>query len=152
MRTQTARGLLSALFSAGLASPLIAAVVHTQPPGSDGARYRSAVNGSDYDRMTWDNAGPLSASASYSLTALTNRLLIASFAAIAVPRLAIRRAGNGVVLAWPTNLGGFVLEEDPALGTANWMTVTDRIDVIGTTNQAIVSPAAGNVFIRLWHP
>lgn len=54
MKTHAASGLLVVLFSTALASPLHAAVVYSQPHNGSGALYQSAVNGTDYDQLTWD--------------------------------------------------------------------------------------------------
>jgi hypothetical protein len=72
--------------------------------------------------------------------------------AAAPPRLAIARAGTGVVLSWVTAIPGFLLQENPQPGTTNWVNSTNQVAVSGSTNQVTVSPALGNKFYRLYHP
>jgi hypothetical protein len=59
---------------------------------------------------------------------------------------------NTVVVAWPNASTGFSLQQNGALGTVNWTGVTNPISVVGSENQIIVAPPAGNRFYRLFHP
>jgi hypothetical protein len=59
---------------------------------------------------------------------------------------------NTVVVAWPNPSTGFTLQENPAAGTLSWTAITNQINVVGSENQVIVSPPAGNRFYRLYHP
>jgi len=59
---------------------------------------------------------------------------------------------NTVVVAWPNPSTGFSLQENVAVGSLNWNGVTNAISVVGSENQIIVAPPAGNRFYRLFHP
>ncbi len=58
---------------------------------------------------------------------------------------------NTVVVAWPAPSTGFSLQQNAALVTTNWATVTNVPAVVGSENQVIVSPPVGNQFYRLKH-
>ena len=62
--------------------------------------------------------------------------------------LTISQAGGSVRLAWPTNAVGFGLEQNLALGTPNWRSVTNLPAVTGTNNE-VTMPATGAAFFRL---
>lgn len=69
---------------------------------------------------------------------------------VAPPQLAIvSSAPDALVLEWATNATGFALEQNPDLGTTNWINATNSIVVVGTNNQATISSLNGNVFFRL---
>lgn len=59
---------------------------------------------------------------------------------------------NTVVVAWPAPSAGFSLQQNADLGTANWVSTTNGVSVVGTENQVIVAPPLGNRFYRLVHP
>jgi len=59
---------------------------------------------------------------------------------------------NTVVVAWPDPSTGFSLQQNAALGTTNWASVTNAPAVIGSERQVIISPPVGNRFYRLFHP
>lgn len=66
------------------------------------------------------------------------------------PSLRITPAGNQTVLiAWPTNATGFVLQENPVLASTNWVTVTNQSVVHGSEKQVTVSASEGAAFYRL---
>lgn len=56
---------------------------------------------------------------------------------------------NTVLVAWPSPSTGFSLQQNTALGTLNWLGVTNKPTVVGSENQVIISPPAGNNFFRL---
>jgi len=59
---------------------------------------------------------------------------------------------NTVVVAWPAPSTGFSLQQNAVLGTANWVSVTDPVIVVGGENQVFVSPPTGTRFYRLKYP
>jgi hypothetical protein len=63
--------------------------------------------------------------------------------------LRITRAGNAVVIAWPTNALGYVLESSDALVPGNWASVTNPAGVVGSENTLTNSVANTNKFYRL---
>jgi hypothetical protein len=59
---------------------------------------------------------------------------------------------NTVVVAWPFPSTGFSLEQNALPNTGGWATVTNGVSQVGSENQVIVSPPAGNRFFRLKSP
>jgi hypothetical protein len=64
----------------------------------------------------------------------------------------LRSTTNTVVVSWPTNSTGFVLQQNSILGTTNWVNTDHAVDVVGSQNQVIISPLTGDTFYRLFHP
>ncbi len=56
---------------------------------------------------------------------------------------------NTAVVAWPAPSTGFVLQQNAALGTTNWVNTPTSPIVVGDENQLIVSPPVGRLFYRL---
>jgi hypothetical protein len=54
-----------------------------------------------------------------------------------------------VLVSWPYPSEGFSLQQDGALGTANWVRVTNAPMQVGQEWQLIAQPQAGNKFYRL---
>ncbi|MGH7943201.1 MAG: hypothetical protein ACREFR_19250 [Limisphaerales bacterium] len=65
------------------------------------------------------------------------------------PVLSIKYSGDEAILFWPSDSTGFVLQQSGGLTAANWVDATNLVNVVGNENQAIISPASGNVFYRL---
>ena len=66
------------------------------------------------------------------------------------PTLRLAGAGsNTMVIAWPTNAIGFVLQQNPVLGTTNWVTVTNSPVVVGSEKQVTLPASEGGAFYRL---
>ena len=66
------------------------------------------------------------------------------------PVLRIFLAGtNRVVLAWPASATGYVLQQNSNLAATNWTDVANPVGVVGSENQVVISPSAGNQFFRL---
>jgi hypothetical protein len=69
------------------------------------------------------------------------------------PRLTISKSvTNTVVISWPTNAPGYVLQQNGFCGTTNWVNVTNPIVVVGQQHEALLSAPTGNCFFRLIHP
>jgi len=85
----------------------------------------------------------------FALTALT--LVDASLPPIP-PTLQISLVSSKAAqLYWPTNSTGFTIQQNTDLGTTNWISMTNVVNVVGTNNQVRLSPLIGNVFFRLVH-
>ena len=56
---------------------------------------------------------------------------------------------NTAVVAWPAPSTGFSLQQNPNLTSTNWTTVTNPVNIVGSENQVIFSPLAGNLYFRL---
>ncbi len=63
-----------------------------------------------------------------------------------------RTTTNTVLVAWPSSVTGFSLQQNALLGNTNWLGVTNTVNVVGSENQVIISPPAGNRFFRLKSP
>jgi sugar lactone lactonase YvrE len=65
-----------------------------------------------------------------------------------VPNLTISQsAGNVITVSWPA--GGFILQTNAVLGTANWGPYGGAVNTTNGTSNVTVSPAQGNLFFRL---
>jgi hypothetical protein len=70
-----------------------------------------------------------------------------------IPQLNIRLGNsNGVVVHWQWPSTGFVLQQTPALDSANWVNAANPVEVVDGQNQVTVWPTTGNGFYRLFHP
>ena len=66
------------------------------------------------------------------------------------PTLMIAQDGNQMVLSWPTNAAGFVLEAADSLSSSTtWSTNSDTPIITGDQNTITVSNPAGSKFYRL---
>jgi Putative collagen-binding domain of a collagenase/Protein of unknown function (DUF4038) len=63
-----------------------------------------------------------------------------------------RGSSNTAVVAWPTQPGGFTLEQNSDLQTTNWTSVTQPVNVVGSENQITISLAPAQQFFRLAQP
>lgn len=59
---------------------------------------------------------------------------------------------NTVILSWPAEASGFVLQENPDFTTTNWSTTTNIISFVNTNNQAVLPLSSGKNFFRLAQP
>ena len=71
-----------------------------------------------------------------------------------VPSLGIAVSDNNVVLSWPTNASGFLLQENSSLAGTNWVTLTNApvVNVSNSEYEVILSPASVISFFRLRGP
>ena len=59
---------------------------------------------------------------------------------------------NTVIVAWPAPSTSFNLQQNAAVGTTNWTSVTNFQYTVGGEYQVIISPPTGNRFYRLKSP
>jgi hypothetical protein len=69
-----------------------------------------------------------------------------------VPRLAVFRDGNSVILSWPAPAANFVLESTATLSPPNWAPVSAAQIVVGAQVQATETAVSGSRFYRLREP
>jgi len=102
--------------------------------------------------VNWTDNGELaSTSASYTFTNLVNRSLVANF--VALPQLSFSAPqANTLVLAWPTNFSGFVLQQNSDPATANWADATNAVSIVGSNRQVTIAPLNSSAFFRLRRP
>jgi hypothetical protein len=89
--------------------------------------------------------------------ALADYAFVANFTAVsgpvAPPQLAFGASSPGVlILQWPTNETGSVLEQNSDLGSTNWVTFAGPTTVVGTNYQATIPTQTGSGFFRLAKP
>ena len=68
------------------------------------------------------------------------------------PLLTIVHTGNGVTVSWQAVTGFNTLLQTPSLNPSNWTTNTGTINSSGGTNSVIITPATGNLYLRLRNP
>jgi hypothetical protein len=59
---------------------------------------------------------------------------------------------NTAVLAWLAPSTGWTLQSNTNLATTIWAGVTNAVNVVGSENQVVISPPAGNKYFRLSNP
>jgi hypothetical protein len=78
-----------------------------------------------------------------------SRLIVSASSTQPAPALNIRYSTTAVIVAWPSQFTGFVLEHSADLGEGTWTTVANPTQVVGPENRVVVPPAIGNQFFRL---
>jgi hypothetical protein len=68
------------------------------------------------------------------------------------PALEIRRSGNSVIVSWPGDAEGFVLESSAKLEAGAWTVVPDTPLVLGSQRAVVVRASAQTQFFRLRRP
>lgn len=116
----------------------------------------SPTPGYVFENWTLDGA-PAGTNNPVTFDALADYAFVANFTAVAVPdappQLAFVTSSPGVlVLQWPTNAAGFVLEQNPELGSTNWVTFAGPTIVVATNYQVTISTQTGSGFFRLAKP
>ena len=69
-----------------------------------------------------------------------------------LPALTITRSGSNAVISWPTNATGFGLQQSSALGSPNWVGVTNPVSIVNARNQVSVRATNRANFYRLKSP
>ena len=67
---------------------------------------------------------------------------------VATPGLGGLRSGTSLLLFWPTNIPGFVVETSPRLNSTNWAPTSQSFE-FGNTNVEIIDTTGSNAFYRL---
>jgi hypothetical protein len=65
------------------------------------------------------------------------------------PRINVARVGNTVVISWPTNSGFGAIQSAATLAPAEWISLTQQPNVVGTNYQVSLPISSDNVFFRL---
>ena len=61
-------------------------------------------------------------------------------------------ASNTVVICWPLNSAGYVLQENSDLGSTNWVTMAITPNIVGGRKQVILPSTTGKHFYRMICP
>lgn len=100
--------------------------------------------------LNWtENGSVVSTSQNYQFTNIVNRSLVANFG----PRLVIPSYNQHTFsVQWPSNFGGYLLQHNTNLGSTNWVTASEPVNLVGTNYQAAIPTTNGRHFYRLYHP
>lgn len=118
----------------------------------------TAIPASGFAFNNWTLGGaPAGTNNPVTFDALADYVFVANFTVVsgpvAPPPLAFVTTSPGaLVLQWPTNAPGFLLEQNSDLASTNWVDSTNAVSIVGTNHQAAVSPASGRFFFRLRKP
>lgn len=78
---------------------------------------------------------------------------ISNFVYIPYPALTAQSTGSGtVVLSWPAEIGGYVLQSRAALGSGTWQNVGATVSQVNGRNQVTLTGVTGAQFYRLTLP
>jgi len=97
-----------------------------------------------------DAGGPLTGG-NYSLTGGFWALFAVQTAGAPVLHIFVS-ATNTAVITWLAPATGFSLQQNTNLVANSWGPVTNSVNTVGSDNQVIISPPAGNRFYRLFKP
>jgi hypothetical protein len=121
------------------------------------------AGGSDYDRgygIAVDTKGNCYTAGFFAGTTVFDNFTLTSYggydsfaARLDGPSLSISRVGDQIVLAWPTNAAGLVLQTASGLASPlNWLNSTTTPVVVGQENCVTIRISSGNGFYRLRNP
>lgn len=66
------------------------------------------------------------------------------------PTLTIQAINNqSALISWPSVYVNYVLQQNPGLGTTNWLQTTNTVSLINGTNQVTAALTTNNMFFRL---
>jgi hypothetical protein len=83
----------------------------------------------------------------------TSHQIINNFSFVSIPTEALEPTGtNTVVLSWPGGIYGYTLQVNSNLAPANWVNVTNRVNVVNGQYQVIVPLVGASEFYRLKLP
>lgn len=63
-----------------------------------------------------------------------------------------RESTNEISVSWSTFAIGYLLQENPALVTTNWSSVTNTPGVVSNLEQVTLGASTNHVYLRLFHP
>ncbi len=110
-----------------------------------------ATPSAGFNFVNWTENGVVASTlASYTFTNIINQSLVANF--VAAPTLSFVKQPNALVLAWPTNFSGLMLQQNSDLRTTTWGKASEAVGTSGTNYQATVLTTNGPRFFRLVHP
>jgi hypothetical protein len=118
----------------------------------------TAIPAPGYAFDNWTLGGaPAGTNNPVTFDALADYAFVANFTAgstpAAPPQVAFVASTPGVlILQWPTNAAGFVLEQSSTLGSTNWVTFAGPTTIVDTNYQVTISTQTGSGFFRLVHP
>ncbi len=78
-----------------------------------------------------------------------SKLVMTGDASQPAPALTIRHSGGGMIVSWPAEFTGYVLQENGDFSSTNWVDVTNAVNTVGGQNQVNIPSPGGNNFYRL---
>jgi len=63
-----------------------------------------------------------------------------------------RESTNEISVSWSTFAIGYLLQDNPTLGTTNWASVTNTPGVVSNLEQVTLGTSTNYVYLRLFHP
>jgi len=94
------------------------------------------------------DAGPTMSGGNYSVDG-GFWSIIAAVQTPGAPLLSIARSNAAVIVSWPVPSAGFVLQQNPDIGTTNWTDVGMSPTRNGPNLEVLVPSPVGNKFYRL---
>jgi photosystem II stability/assembly factor-like uncharacterized protein len=94
----------------------------------------------------------LSADGSTLVAAFDGGIYVSQLQISSLPALRITHSGSSVILSWPTNATGFGLQQSSALGSPNWVGVSNPVSIVNARNQVSVTATNRANFYRLKSP
>ncbi len=111
----------------------------------------TALPGYKFSKWT-DNGTAVSSNATFQFPVMLNRSLVAKFVPVG-PLLSVPSVQpNVLIIAWPTNTTGYVLQQNSDLATTNWVDATNPVTIVGSNKQVTITPLTGSGFFRLKSP
>jgi hypothetical protein len=77
------------------------------------------------------------------------RLVLTSSASYAAPPLSITPSHHGVIVSWDLAFKGYVLQQNNAIASTNWVDVAIPVETTNDRNTVVISPAGSGNFYRL---
>jgi hypothetical protein len=74
---------------------------------------------------------------------------VSDFTFVSLPVLAIQPANNQIVITWPASVGGYALQQSPAVSPASWTSVSAVVTNVGGFNQVTLPAPVNRSFYRL---
>lgn len=113
----------------------------------------TAVPNAGYEFVSWtENGVPVSTNAIEHFIVDADHAIVANFALI-IPQMSIATATAGVlVLDWPADLPGWVLQESADLSAGSWANSTRTVTIVNGQCQVTVPSVERQRFFRLMHP
>ncbi len=120
---------------------LLTTITNPTPAEGDGFGFHMAAIGKDKAIITsWgDDAGAMNAGAAHVF--------------FFPPSLTLTRTTtNNLLVSWPSNSTGFVLQENTNLNSGIWSAVSESVNDDGGKRSIVVEPSAAARFYRLFRP
>jgi len=110
----------------------------------------------DFIQGVWTGAVTVAQTATNLVLSAGNSVGVAGLAnpinVVNPPALTTATSGGTLLLLWPTNPAGFILETTPGLFPANWVPVTTTPFQLNNQYELFLPTSGTNAFFRLYFP